>query len=128
MDAVFVFFIKNNEIINVNNEISYAIAVNEPTAGATPFPPLNFINMGQQCPSIIAIAVNEITIGIDSLFKYRILFDNFKYMINEKALKKSKRNTSIPILRPNTLVTFVAPVEPLPMLCKSAFAKNFVII
>ena len=48
--------------------------------------------------------------------------------INEKALKKSRRNTSIPILRPNTLVTFVAPVEPLPMLCKFSFAKNFVII
>ena len=123
-----VFFINNNEIINIIIETSYAIAVKEPTAGATPLPPLNFKNTGQQCPSIIAIEVVEIIIGIDSLFKYGILFDNFKYMINEKALEKSKRNTSIPILRPNILVTFVAPVEPLPMLCKFFSEKNFVII
>ena len=123
-----VFFINNNEIINVIIETSYAIAVNEPTAGATPFPPLNFINIGQQCPSVIAIAVIEIIIGDDSFFKKGISVDNFKYIIKEKALEKSKRNTIIPILRPNILVTFVAPVEPLPMLCKFSFAKNFVII
>ena len=50
------------------------------------------------------------------------------YPWGKKALEKSKRNTIIPILRPNILVTFVAPVEPLPMLCKFFFEKNFVII
>ena len=34
----------------------------------------------------------------------------------------------MPILRPNTLVTFVAPVEPLPTLCKFSLEKKFVII
>lgn len=78
IDAVLVFLINNNEIIIVIIDISYAIAVNEPTPGATPFPPLNFKNIGQQCPSIMAIAVVEIIIGIDSLFKKRILVDNLK--------------------------------------------------
>ena len=73
-----VFFINNNEIIIVIIETSYAIAVNEPTAGATPFPPLNFINIGQQCPSVIAIAVIEIIIGDDSFFKKGISVDNLK--------------------------------------------------
>ena len=52
--------------------------VNEPTPGATPFPPLNFKNIGQQCPSMIAMAVVEINIWIDSLFKNRISVDNLK--------------------------------------------------
>ena len=78
IDAVLVFFIKNNEIIIAIIEISYAIAVNVPTQGATPFPPLNFKNIGQQCPPIIAMADVEIIIGIDSLSKNRISVDNFK--------------------------------------------------
>ena len=72
------FFIKNNEIIIAIIEISYAIPVNVPTPGATPFPPLNFKNIGQQCPIIIAIPVVEIIIGIDSLSKKRISVDNLK--------------------------------------------------
>lgn len=43
-------------------------------------------------------------------------------------LLKSKKNTNIPTFNPNTLVTFVAPVDPLPILCKFLLEMSLVIM
>ena len=78
-----------------------------PTPGATPFPPLNFKNIGQQCPIIIDEAVNAIRRLLSSVCR--------KNNTKTKPLQKSNKKTIMPIFNPSTRVTFVAPVDPLPI-------------
>ena len=84
--------------------------MNVPTPGATPFPPLNFKNIGQQCPIIIDEAVNAIRRLLSSVC--------FNTSTKIKPLQKSNKKTIIPIFSPRARVTFVAPVEPLPISSK----------
>ena len=94
-----------------------------PTPDATDFPPLNCKKMDLLCPTITA---TDAATGAKPYFAPAVI-NNFAKITGRAPLNASRRSTIKNHFFPSTLLTFVAPVEPEPIVLISSPVLAFTI-
>ncbi len=116
----------NDEYLNINKTTSQVntkrklnwkdSAVIAPKYVATPFPPLNFNQIGNICPKKVIRHANWTNSG-----KYFIVIKTGKYPFEMSKRRVIAAKNLFPVLS-----TFVAPIFPDPIFLTSKLPKNFV--
>jgi len=118
---------KHINIIKVSRAKKHAIGeiiMKHPAAVATPFPPpLNFRKTGKRCPNKAETAIMDIYISAQKPLTPVNLIARYT---GNAPLNTSPARVIIPSLFPAILLTFVAPMLPLPFCLISRVVNNFV--
>ena len=98
-------FTEINQVIQNKSVNGHDIKASKPRKDATPFPPLNFNQIGNMCPNIEKKP--QIT---PSSFPYEYAMN----IVIKNVLKKSKSKVNAPNFFPIKRFTLVAPIFPEP--------------